>query len=228
MDMEEEMWEQTVESVMTKDVVTAGESTRFKVLVNLMTDNKVSGIPIVDHIGRPVGVVSEADTLAKQEHEGGTTRMPMFGRRRRAQWRKAEGLCAVELMTAPAVTINEASSVTAAARLLAEKNMRRLCVVNLGGALVGVISRRDIIGTYLREDAQILADVEEHVLRHGMWVFPSTLTVEVEQGVATLKGSVEHLSTARIAAQLTQRVPGVVGVKNETRYEHDDTVSTAL
>jgi CBS domain-containing protein len=73
------MWERTVESVMTKDVVTAHDSTAFKDLVELMADNNVSGIPIVDHNGRPVGAVSEADTLAKQEYEGGNTRMPPSG-----------------------------------------------------------------------------------------------------------------------------------------------------
>jgi CBS domain-containing protein len=214
---------------MTRDVVTAHDSTAFKDLVELMADNKVSGIPIVDHNGRPLGVVSEADTLAKQEYEGGNIRTPpVLNRQRRAHWHKAAGPTAIELMTAPAVTINEKSSIAAAARLLAGKKIRRLCVVNLSGALVGVISRRDIIGTYLRDDALILADVEEHVVRWGMLLFPGTLTVEVDQGVATLEGTVERRTTAQFAAQLTQKVPGVVGVKNKIRYEIDDTDSTVL
>jgi len=223
------MWEPTVEAVMTKDVVTAHESTRFKDLVTLMTEHNVSGLPIVDQDGRPVGVVSETDTLAKQEFEGGNTRMPLvFNRERRSHWHKAAGLNALELMSKPAITIDERASVTAAARLLAEKKVRRLCVVNLRGALVGVISRHDIIGTYLREDAQILADIEEHVFRQGMWLFPGTLTAEVEKGVVTLEGTVERRTTAQIAAQLTQKVPGVVGVHNKIFFEIDDNVSTGL
>ncbi len=223
------MWEPTVESVMTKDVVTARESTRFKDLVALMTENGVSGVPVVDHEGRPVGVVSEADTLAKQEYEGGNARMPIaFSRQRREHYHKAAGMTAVDLMTAPAITIAEQSSVTAAARLLAEKKVRRLCVVNLSGVLVGVVSRRDIISTYLREDAQILADIEEHVFRRGMWLIPGSVTAEVADGVATLEGAVERRTTAQIAAQLTQKVPGVVGVRNKVTFEFDDTVATAL
>jgi CBS domain-containing protein len=150
------------------------------------------------------------------------------GRRRRAHWRKAAGLTAHELMTAPAITIGEKSPITAAARLLAEKKVRRLCVVNMRGALVGVISRRDIIGTYLRDDAQIRTDIEEHVFRRGMWLFPGTLTAVVEEGVVTLDGTVERRTTAQIAAQLTQKVPGVVGVRNKVRFEIDDTVNAAL
>lgn len=222
------MWEPTVESVMTKDVVTAYESTGFKELVTLMTEHKISGIPVVDHSGRPVGVVSEADTLAKEEYDGGNTRKPLLGRERRAQWHKAAGLRALELMTSPAITILDSASITAAARVLAQHKVRRLCVVDLAGKLVGVISRRDIIGTYLRDDAQIMADVEEHVFRKGMWLFPETLTADVEDGVVTLEGEVRNRTTAEVAAQLTQKVPGVVAVRNKIRFEVDDTVTAPL
>jgi CBS domain-containing protein len=226
--MEDEMWEPTVESVMTKDVVTAHESTGFKELVALMTEHKISGIPVVDHTGRPVGVVSESDTLAKEEFDGGNAKMPLLNRERRSHWHKASGLRAIELMTSPAITVLDTSSVTAAARLLAEKKVRRLCVVNLAGVLVGVISRRDVIATYLRDDAQILTDIEEHVFRRGMWLFPGSLTAEVEAGVATIEGSVRNRTTAQVAAQLAQKVPGVVGVKNKIHYEIDDTVTAPL
>jgi CBS domain-containing protein len=222
------MWEPTVESVMTKEVVTAHESTGFKELVTLMTEHGISGLPVVDHNGRPVGVVTESDTLAKEEYDGGNTRKPLLGRERRAHWHKASGLQAFELMTAPAITILNTSSLTAAARLLAERKVRRLCVVNLAGNLVGVISRRDIISTYLRDDTQILSDIQEHVFRHGMWLFPGTVTADVEAGEVTLEGEVRNRTTAQIATQLTQKVPGVVGVHNKIRFEVDDTVSTAL
>lgn len=222
------MWEPTVESVMTKDVITAHESTGFKELVTLMTEHKISGLPVVDHNGRPVGVVTETDLVAKEEYDGGNTRKPLLNRERRAHWHKASGLHAMMLMTSPAITILDSASVTAAARLMAEEKVRRLFVVNLAGNLVGVISRRDIIGTYLRDDAAILADIEEHVFRHGMWLFPGTLTAEVEAGVVTLEGEVSHRTTVQVATQLTQKVPGVVGVHNKIRYEVDDTVTTAL
>jgi CBS-domain-containing membrane protein len=173
--------------------------------------------------------VSEADTLAKQEYQGGTARRPLFsGRKRRARWHKAAGLTAAELMTAPAIGIRENETVSAAARLLAKKNVRRLCVVDAAGVLIGVVSRHDVIGTFLRDDDAIQADVEEHVFKRGMWLFPETLTAEVVGGVVTLDGKVERRTTAQVAAQLTGAVPGVVGVHNNVRYELDDLASTAL
>lgn len=228
-EMEAAMWEPTVDSVMTKKVVTARPDTPFKELVTLMSENRVSGLPVVDTAGKPAGVVSEADTLAKQEYVGGVMPRPWFaGRTRRARWQKAGGLTAAEVMTAPAVAIRENETVSAAARLLAKKNVRRLCVVDADGALIGIVSRHDVIGTFLRDDDAIHADVLEHVFKRGMWLFPETLTAEVAGGVVTLDGEVERRTTAQIAGQLTKAVPGVVGVHNKVRYELDDTVSTAL
>jgi CBS domain-containing protein len=223
------MWEPTVGSVMTKQVVTVRPDTPFKELVALMSQHCVSGLPVVDAAGKPAGVVSEADTLAKQEYQGGAAPRPLFaGRKRRAQWHKAAGLTAAELMTAPAVVIRENETASAAARLLAKKNVRRLCVVDDAGTLIGIVSRHDVIGTFLRDDDAIRTDVEEHVFKRGMWLFPETLTAEVTGGVVTLDGTVERRTTAQIAGQLTRGVPGVVGVHNKVLYELDDTVSTAL
>lgn len=223
------MWEPTVESVMTGKVVTARPDTPFKALVAMMNESRVSGVPVVAATGELLGVVSEADTLAKQEHLGGTTARPWFaGRKRRARWRKAAGTTADDLMTAPAVSIGPTESVSAAARLLAEKKVRRLCVVDEDGRLVGIVSRRDVIATFLRADDDIRADVRQLVFKKGMWLFPGTLDVEVADGVATVTGSVERRTTAQVAAQLTQAVPGVVGVRNQIQYELDDTVANAL
>ena len=219
------MWEPTVGSVMTKEIVTVRPDVPFTELVALMSEHGVSGLPVVD----AAGMVSEADILAKQEYQGGTAPRPWWsGRQRRARWHKAAGQTAAELMTAPAVVIREDDTVSAAARLLAKKNVRRLCVVDGAGVLVGIVSRHDVIGTFLRDDDAIRADVEEHVFKRGMWLFPETLTAEVVGGVVTLDGTVERRTTAQIAGQLTGAVPGVVGVHNKVRYELDDSVSTAL
>jgi CBS domain-containing protein len=159
---------------------TVASDTPFGELVATMAENEVSAVPVVDSDGRPIGVVSEADLLVKQEHLGGSETRPWFGRKRCARWRKATGRTAGDLMTAPAVSVGVDVTITAAARVLAEKNIRRLCVVDADGVLVGIVSRRDVIGTFLRADTEIQADIEERVFKKGMWLFPGSLTVAVE------------------------------------------------
>ena len=222
------MDEMTVGSVMTREVVTARQETTFKDIVVMLNEHRVSGLPVVDTKGRPLGVVTEADTLVKQEQPGDAPSRPWLGRRRRARWRKATGRVAADLMTAPPVTVDPATTITAAARTMAHKRIRRLCVVDGDGKLVGIVSRRDVISTYLRDDDAVRADIEENVFKKGMWLFPIHLTVVVSAGVATLDGSVERRTTALVAGQLTQAIPGVVAVRNNVRFEMDDTVTSAL
>src|SRR2546430_15411496 len=65
----------TVADVMTTRVHVASPETPFKHLVRLIEDNRISAVPIVDHNGIPVGVVSESDLLFK-ERRGGVTPPP--------------------------------------------------------------------------------------------------------------------------------------------------------
>ena len=128
----------TVESVMTTDVVTVEPQTTFKEIVQLLDDRRISAVPVVDADGTPLGVVSEADLLAKEEFAGGTEPIRLFtGSGRRQRWRKALGLTAAELMTAPPITVDADASVTLAAHKLAQAHVRRLLVVGPAGTLVG-------------------------------------------------------------------------------------------
>jgi CBS-domain-containing membrane protein len=223
------MREPTVSSVMTSPVITARSNLPYKELVTLLSEKRISAVPVVDGDGRPLGVVSEADVLAKQEFHGGADALPWWsGRQRRARWHKATGTVAADLMTRPVVTIGADEPVAAAARTLAEKRLRRLFVIGADGTVVGVVSRHDVLTTFLRTDSDIRVDVEEQVLHKGMWMVPGQVTVAVSAGVVTLDGALEHRSAVNVAELLTQSVTGVVGVHNNLRYVVDDTVSTGL
>src|SRR4029077_2237843 len=56
----------TVSDVMTRSVHVASPLTPFKLLVRLIEENPISGVPIVDQQGMPVGIVSESDLLLKE------------------------------------------------------------------------------------------------------------------------------------------------------------------
>lgn len=223
------MREPTVASVMTSPVITARPDLPYKDVVTLLSGKQISAVPVVDERGHPLGVVSEADALAKPEFHGGADPLPWWsGLRRRARRRKAAGLTATELMTRPVVTVTADEPITAAARKLAEKRVRRLFVIDPDGVVVGVVSRHDVLTTFLRSDEDIRRDVEENVLRRGMWIIPGTVTVAVTDGVVSLDGTLDHLSAVLIAAQLTQAVTGVVGVHNNLSYAVDDTTTVGM
>jgi CBS-domain-containing membrane protein len=207
---------------MTRDVVTVDEETPFKELTQLLADCHISAMPVLDSDARVVGVVSEADLLLKEEFPEGPTGRLFEGRRRRATRAKATGDTAVELMTAPAITVGPDASVAEAARRLHRHHIKRLPVIDPAGPLVGIVSRADLLNVFLRSDEAIARDVRHDVLQRALWVDPDTVTVEVHEGVVTLTGRLERRSLIPITVSLVHGVDGVVEVVDRLGFEVDD------
>lgn len=212
-----------VGDVMTREVVTVGEDTLYREIVDLLTERRVSAVPVVDQDRRVVGVVSEADLLHKIEFVGEEHERRVFtSRRRRRAEVKAHGVLARELMSAPAITVVPGTSLTVAAKLMDDERVKRLPVVDDLGRLVGIVTRSDLLRVYLRPDAEIEYDVVDEVLGRVLLVEPRAVTVKVHDGVVTLTGRTDRYSTARLAVKLTQAVPGVVEVVDRLGFEFDD------
>jgi CBS domain-containing protein len=209
---------------MTQDVVTVGEETPFKELVEVMADTKISALPVVDADGRVVGVVSEADLMLKEEFPEGPPEGQLFeGRRRRQARAKAAGTTAVEVMTSPAIIVGPDASIAEAARLLHRHRIKRLPVVDPAGPLLGIVSRADLLKVFVRADAEIAAEVRQQVLRRTVCIDPDTVAVEVRDGVVTLSGELERSSLTRVVVSLVRGLDGVVDVVDRLTYELDDT-----
>ncbi|MCX2953639.1 CBS domain-containing protein [Lentzea sp. NEAU-D7] len=218
------MREPTVASLMTREVITADVGSSFKELVQLLEENRISAVPVLDG-GYPVGVVSEADLMPKEEFRGGTEDAPgMFaGRPAKHRWEQASGVTARDVMTSPVRSVAPGLSASAAARELAAAGVRRLFVMDSDGALVGVLSRRDLLKLFLREDDELRTAIRDEIFGRVLWVDPSTVDVEVTGGVVTLEGQLERQSEVEIAEHLVRALPGVVDVHNQLRCGWNDT-----
>lgn len=215
------MTHRTVRDQMTRDVATVIVDTPYKAVAELLESRRISAVPVLDADGRVAGVVSEADLLPKIEFEGVDEPAPFLDRNRKAR-AKAVGTTAGEVMTSPAVTITPDESVTAAARLMDRKRVKRLPVVDTDGQPVGIVSRHDLLRVFVQTDEVIQAEVVEDVFRRILWIEPPQVTVDVQDGVVTLAGELEQRSLVDIAARLTAAVDGVVGVVNKLGYRVDD------
>jgi CBS-domain-containing membrane protein len=216
---------------MTREVFTAVPETSFKQLVAVMVLRELDALPVIDPSGRPIGVVAEADALTRLEFHACTDRLPLLASaRRRARWNKAHGLTAAELMTRPALTVAETSSLERAVRVMADHAVRRLHVVDGIGCLVGVLTRRDALSVFLRSDSAIRADVESAL---SSWTTTTRraealIDVRVADGVVTLEGSLTLHSTVEQAGVRASHVPGVVAVRNNLRFDVDDLLITGM
>jgi CBS-domain-containing membrane protein len=167
-------------------------------------------------MGRHVaGVVSEADLLAAEDQ---TARRAGTGRTGVMPWTRRQvehpKLTAEELMTKPAITIHPDAPIPRAAAVMRNNHVRRLPVVDPSGKLLGIVSRRDLLGVFLRPDAQIAAEVRE-LLAEILFADPATITVAVHGGVVTLIGEPaqqDQDGLIPVAVRLIWDIDGVVDV----------------
>ncbi|MFE1943604.1 CBS domain-containing protein [Streptomyces massasporeus] len=200
-----------VSDVMTHTVVAVGRDASFKDVVKLMQEWKVSALPVLEGEGRVIGVVSEADLLIKEEfRDSDSDRYTEL--RRMSDLAKAGGMTAADVMSTPAVTVHPDATVAQAARIMAQRNVKRLPVVNDEGLLEGVVSRADLLKVFLRTDDEIAEEIHREILVPLFPVAPEPVRVEVADGVVTLTGGVRDTSLVPIVARLVRSVEGVVDV----------------
>jgi CBS domain-containing protein len=212
-------WARRVRDVMTTSVVTVDRITPYKEIDRLLTEHRISGVPVLT-MGRHVaGVVTEADLLAVQDQTAREHRMEAeIGHRRLLRKPHHTSLVAEALMTKPAITIHPDATIPAAARMMNTHHTRRLPVVDPGGKLIGIVSRRDLLSVFLRPDTDITGDVQR-VLDELPFPDPTDVTALVRNGVVTLTGTVQppedrHHDLARLAIRLIGDIDGVVDVVN--------------
>jgi CBS domain-containing protein len=213
-----------VESIMSTQVVTVAPSTPLKEVARLLVEHRVSGLPVVDVDGAVVGVVSEQDIVSKERGVSPPARHAyewLFGPAERDPQRRVARTVS-DAMTSPAVVVSPLASVAGAARLMVERSVSRLPVVH-EGALVGIVTRADLVRVFTRDDAELEREIREDVVRHTLWITPRHLDVRVRDGEVVLAGEVETRTEAELIGAYAARVPGVVSVDDSRlRWLEDD------
>ena len=122
--------ERTVETVMTKDVLTADLSVSVRDCAKGMAKKGV-GCTVITHDGTAVGIVTERDLVSKVLAESvDALKVPVS-----------------DIMSTPIITIVPDSPLAKAAELMARYRVRRLVVVDGRGALVGLVTANDLART---------------------------------------------------------------------------------
>ena len=123
--------------LMSIDPIVVRPDTTIEEAERLLQEFAISGLPVVDDAGRPIGVISQTDLLA--------TVRPPVGVLIRA---KPSGLRVGELMSTPAVTVPIMTPLVEAARQMLEAHVHRLVVIDDHGRAVGVLSATDFVTLY--------------------------------------------------------------------------------
>lgn len=127
---------QTARDLMRRRVISVSPQTLAEEALDLLLKYGVSGLPVVNSVGRVVGVFSEVDRIQQGSLEGQTVD---------------------RLMSKKVVTVDVQDSLAEVARVFKESSVRRLPVIE-DGAMVGIIGLRDLI-RYIRDTERTLRGI---------------------------------------------------------------------
>ena len=212
-----------VREVMSTKLVTVQPATTLKQAATAMLNAGVSGLPVVDDEGRLVGIVTEADFVEQEAAHDWIYRPRLldllFGRGEDAL---SSAETVGDVMTTELTTVLSTDRLAAAARVMVDRRVKRLPVVDDEGRLVGIISRADVLRVFARDDDAIRADIDELFSRLPM--DQSDIFVRVTDGVVYLEGRTEAHSEAIVLADFVAHLEGVVRVESSLGWLVDDHV----
>ncbi|GAA2852762.1 CBS domain-containing protein [Streptosporangium fragile] len=211
-----------VSDVMGRVPIAVRQDAHFADILDMMKRYAVGAVTVVDADRRPVGVVSQDDLLLK-ETDPVRHRTTIFeSAARRREHEKAAGSIAMELMTSPAITVTPGTSVRDAARLMHDRRIGQLPVIDpVTGRIVGTVHQGDLLRVFERPAAELLAEIRE-TIRDVAGEDLDGLTVEIERGAVRLGGEVGRASQAVRLVEAVRRLEGVVDVVSELRHRGDD------
>lgn len=142
-----------VRDVMSTPAVSVRAGTPFLDVARCLAREDVGAVPVVDEAGRVLGVVAESDLLAKAASLAAPRRPGALERLLHPRRHGPEdGTTAASLMTRPAVVVHPVTPVADAAVAAARSRIRQLPVTDFEGRLVGVVSRKALLRSLVRED----------------------------------------------------------------------------
>jgi CBS domain-containing protein len=220
-----------VENIMSRDVITATPDMPVHAAARRMVDHGVSGLPVVDDSGRLVGVVTEGDLIVRQKPREHVPWWRLFfddPERLAHDYQKSAGTTVGEIMTRSVISVGPEMPIESVAAILDRNHVRRLPVLE-NGALVGVVSRGDLIKALAsapgrdqtpRPDAQLVRDMESRLAAEP-WTTRRGIVVHADKGVLVLWGLVATPGEKSALETMARSLPGVRGIDSHLVVRSD-------
>lgn len=143
----------TVADVMSRDPIVVRVETPLKEAIQILAERHISGLPVVDDVGKLVGIISETDLMWQ---ETGVTppayimfldsviylQNPATYDR---DLHKALGQTVGEVMSKNPISISPDKTLAEAATIMHDRSVHRLPVLEGASQVIGILTRGDII-----------------------------------------------------------------------------------
>jgi CBS domain-containing protein len=213
--------------VMTHKVVSVNPDTPVADAVRLMLQDDISGLPVVDTLGRLLGIVTEGDFLRRTEtgteHQRQRWLAFVLGPGRLAQeYVQTHGRKVAEVMTADVVSVSEYTPLREIVRLMEHHRIKRVPVTR-DGMLVGIVSRADLLRAMASlggeaipaggDDGEIRTRLLVELAKQP-WAPQVSTNILVRNGIVHLWGVIFDEKQRQAMAVAAENMAGVKGVED--------------
>lgn len=139
--------------LMTGEVHLVSQEMSLVAAAALLAEKRISGVPVVDHEGKIVGVVSEKDFLK----EMGFVTAPSFMQiathclnDKSCMISRLHNRIVKDIMTSPPVTASPDMTIGELSQLFISRKINRLPIISTDGRPIGIVTRTDLAHSYSR------------------------------------------------------------------------------
>jgi CBS-domain-containing membrane protein len=217
--------------VMTEPVITISSQSSVLEAVQLMLQNKISGLPVLDDTGSLVGVITEGDFLRRTE----TNTL-----RRRPRWIEffvgpgklaeeyvhANGRQVDEVMSTQVLSVSENTPLDEVVSIMEHHLIKRVPVVH-ENKIVGIVTRANLLRALMdatrsipsrsTNDAAIRSQLLDH-LDQQKWAPVGAIGVAVSNGTVTLSGVITDERQRQALCVAAENISGVKKVEDQLAW----------
>ncbi len=219
-----------VSDVMTRPVITIRQDASILEAARLLLQKRISGLPVVDHQGKLIGIVTEGDFLRRAETATERKRPHwlefLIGPGRIAEeYVHSHGRKIEEIMTRDPLTVNENTPLEVVVHIMERNHVKRLPVMS-DDHLVGIISRANLLhalASLAREAAPSTKDdaaIRDRIfanIENQPWS-GAGLNVVVRNGNVELSGAIFDERQRQALKVAAENVPGVKSVHDHIAW----------
>ncbi len=142
--------------IMTTDVITVQNETSVAELAKILTDNNISGAPVLSANGELIAIATENDLIDQSKKLHIPTVITIFDSvfylenpdKMEKEMKKMAGTTVADICSGPVTNISPDTPLDEIATIMTEKNIHTLPVLD-NSKLVGVIGKKDVIKTLM-------------------------------------------------------------------------------
>jgi CBS-domain-containing membrane protein len=146
-------------AIMSADVTCVRPDVSVEDLTALLLERGISGVPVVDATGAPIGVVSKTD-LVRDRYETGDVeeldQVPIRALGKGYHESRLARRTVADIMLGTNFTLPETATISQACALMAYERVHRVPVTCAQGKVVGIVSSLDVLRWIATRDGYVL------------------------------------------------------------------------